>query len=123
MVLKFLLLLLEWYEWYYKNTEEYNPNKKRKILIVFDDIIAEMLCNKKLKPLVTELIIRKIKLNISVIFITHNPINSISTHCFKKKIPSKQELRKIAFNHSSDIGFKHFLNLYKNCTRKSYIDF
>ena len=42
----------------YKNTEDYNPNKKRKILIVFDDVIADMLCNKELNPIVTELFIR-----------------------------------------------------------------
>ena len=42
----------------YKNIEEYNPNTKRKILIVFDDMIADMLCNKKLNPIVTELFIR-----------------------------------------------------------------
>ena len=39
----------------YKNIEEYNPNKKRKILIVFDDTIADMLSNKKLNPIVSEL--------------------------------------------------------------------
>ena len=38
----------------YKNTEEYNPNKKRKILIIFYDMISDMLSNKKLNPLVTE---------------------------------------------------------------------
>ena len=54
----------------YKNIEEYNPNKKRKILIVFDDMIADMLSNKKLNPIVTELFIRGRKLNISVVFIT-----------------------------------------------------
>ena len=48
----------------YKNIEEYNPNKKRKILIVFDDMIADMVCNKKLNPIVTQLIIRGRKLNI-----------------------------------------------------------
>ena len=48
----------------YKNIEEYNPNKKRKILIVFDDIIADMVCNKKLNPIVTQLVIRGRKLNI-----------------------------------------------------------
>ena len=42
----------------YKNIEEYNPNKKCKILIVFDDIIADMLTNKKVNPVVTELFIR-----------------------------------------------------------------
>ena len=48
----------------YKNIEEYNPNKKRKILIVFDDMIADMACNKKLNPIVTQLVIRGRKLNI-----------------------------------------------------------
>ena len=50
----------------YKNIEEYNPNKKRKILIVFDDMIADMVSNKKLNPIVTDLFIRKRKLNISL---------------------------------------------------------
>ena len=54
----------------YKNIEEYNPNKKRKILIVFDDMIADMLSNKKLNPVVTELFIRGRKLNFYLIFIT-----------------------------------------------------
>ena len=48
----------------YKNIEEYNPNKKRKILIVFDDMIADMVCNKKVNPIVTQLVIRGRKLNI-----------------------------------------------------------
>ena len=48
----------------YKNIEDYKPNKKRKILIVFDDMIADMVCNKKLNPIVTQLIIRGRKLNI-----------------------------------------------------------
>ena len=56
----------------HKNIEEYNPNKKRKILTVFDDMIADMLSNDKLNPIVTELFIREIKLNISLIFITQS---------------------------------------------------
>ena len=47
----------------YKNIEEYNPGKKRKILIVFDDMIADMISNKKLNPLTTKLFIRGRKLN------------------------------------------------------------
>ena len=58
----------------YKNTEEYNPNKKRKILIVFDDMIADMLSNKKLDPIVNEFFIRSRKLNISLVFITQSYI-------------------------------------------------
>ena len=54
----------------YKNIEDYNPNKKRKILIVYDDMIADMFSNKKLNPIVTELFIRGRKLNISLVFIT-----------------------------------------------------
>ena len=56
----------------YKNIEEYNPNKKRKILIIFDDIIADMLSNKKLNTIVTELFNRERKLNVSVAFITQS---------------------------------------------------
>ena len=56
----------------YKNIEEYNSNKKRKILIVFDDTIPDMLSNKKINPIVTELFIRGKKLNSSLIFITQS---------------------------------------------------
>ena len=93
----------------YKNIEEYNPNKKRKILIVFDDMIADMLSNKKLNPIVTELFIRSKKLNISLVFITKSyfvlpkNIRLNPTHYFIMNIPSKRELQQIAFNHSSDI--------------------
>ena len=55
----------------YKNIEDYNPIKKRKVLIVFDDMIADMINNNnKLNPIVTELFIRGRKLNISIVFIT-----------------------------------------------------
>ena len=54
----------------YKNIDEYNANKERKILIVFDDIIADMINNKKLNSIVTELFIRGKKLNISLVFFT-----------------------------------------------------
>ena len=56
----------------YKNIEDYNPGKKRKILIVFDDMIADMINNKKLIPVVTELFIRGRKRNISIVFITQS---------------------------------------------------
>ena len=53
----------------YKNIEDYNPIKKRKVLIVFDDMIADMINNKKLNPVVTELFIRGRKRNIYIVFI------------------------------------------------------
>ena len=56
----------------YKNIDEYNVDKERKILIVFDDMIADMINNKKLNSIVTELFIRGRKLNISLVFITQS---------------------------------------------------
>ena len=82
----------------YKNTEEYNPNKKCKILIIFDDMMADMLSNKKLNPVTTELFIRGRKSNISLVFITQSYfavpkiIRLNSTHYFIMKIPNKSEL-------------------------------
>ena len=80
----------------YKNIEEYNPNKKRKILMVFDDMIPDRLSNKKLNPLVTELFINGRKL---LLFLLHNlillfqkNIRLNSTHYFIMKIRSKREL-------------------------------
>ena len=57
---------------FYKDIEEYNPNKKREILIVFDDIIVDMLSNKRINPILTELFIRGRKLNIFLFFITQS---------------------------------------------------
>ena len=102
----------------YKHIEEYNPNKKRKILIIFDDLIADMLSNKRLNPIVTLLFIRGKKLNISIFFTTQSyfavpkTIRLNSTHYFVIKIPNKRELQQIALNHLSDIDFQEFMNLY-----------
>ena len=54
----------------YKNIEEYNPNKKCKVLIVFDDMIADMLSNEKLNLIVTKLFFIGRKLNLSLVFVT-----------------------------------------------------
>ena len=106
----------------YKNIEDYNPNKKRKILIVFDDMIVDMLSNKKLNPIATELFIRgKKKLYYTQFYFTvpkNIKLNSI--HYFVLKIPNKRELQQIAFNHSSDVDFQGFMNLCKKCTAKTY---
>ena len=110
----------------YKNINEYNPSKKCKILIVFDDVIADMINNKKLNSIVTELFIRGTKLNISLVFITESyfrvpkNVKLNSTHFFSMKIPNKRELQQIALDHSSDIGFKDFIKIYKKCTAELY---
>ena len=78
-----------------KRLNEYNPGKKRKILIVFDDMIADMVNNKKIKSIVTELLIRGEKLNIFFVFITQSffrvpkDVRLNSTHFFVMKIPNK----------------------------------
>ena len=56
----------------YKNIEDYNPGKKRKVLIIFDNMIADMINNKKLNPIVAELFIKGRKRNISIVFITQS---------------------------------------------------
>ena len=82
----------------YKNINYYNPDKENKILIVFDDMIADMIHNKKLNSIVTELFIRGRKLNISLVFITQSyfkvpkDVRLNTTHFFIAKIPNKREL-------------------------------
>ena len=82
----------------YKNIEHYNPDKKRIVLIVFDDIIADMINSKKLNRIVIELFMRGRKINLSVIFNTQlyfkvrKDVRLNSTHFFIMKIPNKREL-------------------------------
>ena len=109
-----------------KNIEDYNSNKKREILIVFDDMIADMINNKNLKSVVLELFLRGRKLGISIVFITQSyfkvpkDVTLNSTQCFILKIPYKRELQQTALNHSSDIDFKDFLKIYKKHTAEPY---
>ena len=111
---------------FYKNTDEYNVDKELKILIVFDDMIPDMINNKILNSIVTELFIRSTKLNISIVFITKSyfkvpkDVRLNSTHFFIMKIPNKRELQQIALNHSSDISTKDFIKTYKKYTTKPY---
>ena len=110
----------------YKDIEDYNSGKKRKIIIVFDDMIADMINNKKLNPVVTELFIRCRKLNISIVFTilsyfkVPKDVRLNSTHFFIMKISNKRERQQIALNHSSDIDFKDFMKTYKKCTAEPY---
>ena len=110
----------------YKNINEYNPDKENKTLIVFDDMIADMIHNKKLNSIATELFIRSRKLNISLVFITQSyfkvskDVRLNTSHFFIAKLPNKRELQQIAINHSSDINTKDFANIYRKYTDKSY---
>ena len=110
----------------YKNIDEYNPDKENKILIVFDDMIANMICNKKLNSVVTELFIRGRKLNTALVFITQSyfkvqkDVRLNTSHFFIAKVPNKRELQQITINHSSDITSKDFTNIYRECTAEPY---
>ena len=104
----------------YKNIEEYNIGKKRKILIVFDDMIVDMINNKKLNPAVTELFIKGRKWDISIFFITQlhfkvpKDVRLNSTHFLIMTVLNKREIQQMALNHSSDIEFKDFIKIYEN---------
>ena len=108
------------------NIDEYNLDNENKILIGFDDMIADMIHNKKLDSIVTELFIRGRKLNISLVFITQSyfkvpkDVRLNTSHFFISKIPNKRELQQIAINHSSDINTKDFANIYRKCTAEPY---
>ena len=79
----------------YKNIDDYNPSRKRKILIVFDDMIADIMTNKKFQAIIKELFIRCRKLNISLVFITRShfsvpeDVRLSSTHYFIMKINNR----------------------------------
>ena len=85
--------------------------KKRKILIVFDDMIADIMTSKKFQAIIKELFIRRRKLNISLVFITQSyfsvpkevRVNSI--HYLIMKIHNRRELQQIAIDHSADIDY------------------
>ena len=110
----------------HKNIDDYNPRKKRKVLMVFDDMIADMINNKNLDSIITEFFIRGRKLNIFIVFIKQSyfkvpkDVRLNSTHFFIMKIPNKRELQQIALNHSSGADFKDFMKIYKKCTKEPY---
>ena len=86
---------------------------------------ADMIHNKKLDSMVTDLIIRERKLNISLFirgscFKVPKYIRLKTTHFFIGKIPNRRELQEIARNHSSDIGTEDFINIHIECTAKLY---
>ena len=94
----------------YKNIDyilikDYNPDKKRRVLIVFGDMTADMINNKRLNPVVTELFIRGRKLGIFVVFIIQfyfkvpKDVKLNSMHFFIMRIANKRELQQIVLNH------------------------
>ena len=110
----------------YENINDYNPIRKRKKLIVFDDMIADIMTNKRFQAIIKELFIRCRKLNISLAFITQSyfsvpkDVRINSTHYLTMKINNKRELQNIAINHHADINYQDFMKIYRECTKQPY---
>ena len=91
------------------NIEDFNKKRKRKILIVFDDMISHFISDKKVQQVLKELFIRCKKLNILLCFLTQSyfsvpkDVRLNCTHYIIFKIHNKRELQYIAINHSADI--------------------
>ena len=110
----------------YDNTDDCNSNRRRKILIVFDDMIADIMTNRRFQAIIKELFIRCKKLNISLVFITQSyfsvpkDVRLNSTHYLIMKINNKRELQNIAINHSADIDYQDFKKIYRECTKEPF---
>ena len=101
----------------YENINDYNSSRKRKILIVFDDMIADIMANKKIQVIIKELFIKRRKLNISLVFITLSyfsvpkDVRLNSTHYYIMKIYNKRESKNIVINHFADIDYQDFIKV------------
>ena len=110
----------------HQNIDDYNPSWKRKNLIVFDDLIPDLMSNKKFQAIIKELFIRCRKLNISLVFNTQyyfsvpKDVRLNSTPYLIMTISNKRELQNIAINHFADIDYNDFVRIYRECTRKPY---
>ena len=109
-----------------EDINNYNKKRDKKVLIIFDDMIADIMRSEKFKAIVTELFIRCRKLNISIVFITQSYFRAPkdarlnSTHYIPMKMGNKEELKSIAEENSGNLDFKEFLKIYNHCTRDPY---
>ena len=110
----------------YENIDDYNLTGKRKLLIIFDDMIADIMTNKNFQAIIKGLFIRCRKLNISLVFITQSyfsvpkDVRLNSTHYLIVKIINKRELQNIAISHSAGIDYKDIMKIYRECIKEPY---
>ena len=103
-----------------ENINNYSKNRDKKVLIIFDDMIADIMGSEKFKAIVKELFIRCRKLNISIVFImqsyfkTPKDARLNSTHYILMKISNKKELKSIAEENSGHLDFIDFLKIYNS---------
>ena len=104
----------------------HNKNRDKKVIIVFDDMIANIEYNKKFKRIIKELFYGARKINVSIVFITQSYFRALkdarfnSTHYIIMKIGNKRELKRIAEEKSGHLDYKDFLKMYNYCTREPY---
>ena len=104
----------------------YNKNRDKKVLIVFDDMIADIEYNKNFKRIIKELFYRAHKMNEPIVFITHSYFRALkdarlnSTHYILMQIGNKKELKRIAEEKSGHLDYKDFLKMYNYCTEEPY---
>ena len=106
--------------------EDYNKKRKRKILIIFDDMISHVMSDKKAQQILKDLFIRCRKLNISHCFLTQSyfsvpkDVRLNCTHYILFKLNNRRELQNIAIDHSADIDDKDFIKIYRVCTKEPF---
>ena len=104
----------------------YNKNRDKKVLIVFDDMIADIEYNKNFKRIIKELFYRARKINVSVVFITQSYFKALkdarlnSTQYILMRIGDKKELKRIAEEKPGHLDYKDFLKMYNYCTKEPY---
>ena len=110
----------------HKNICDYNENMQRKILVLFDDMLADVMSIKTFQGIIKKLFSGCRKLNISLVFFTQSYfsvpkyVRLNSTHYLIMKINNRKELQNIAINHSADIDYNDFVKIYRECTREPY---
>ena len=108
----------------YENIKDYNPRRKKKVLIVFDDVIAYIVSNKKFQAVIKELFTYIVYISLVIIiksyFSVPKDVRLNSTHYLIMKINNKIELQNIAINHSADVNYNNFVKIYRECTRKPF---
>ena len=104
----------------------HNKNRDKKVLIVFDDMIADIEYNKNFKRIIKELFYRAHKINVLIVFITQSYFKALkdarlnSTHYILMRIGNKKELKRIAEGKSCHLDYKDFLKMYNYCTKEPY---
>ena len=108
------------------NIEDYNKKRRRKVLIIFDDMISDAMSDKRAQKILKDLFIGCRRLNISLCFLTESyfsvprDVRLNCTHYILFKLNNKIELQSIAINHSADIDYNDFIKIYRQSTQDPF---